>query len=63
MLELHKIIRLSCVVAWSLVFILFYERRWQGGALKVMKNDTFFSFFSRRVLFPKILGRLKGYLC
>ena len=39
MLELHKIIRVSHVVAYSIVFILFYDRGEQGGVFKVMKND------------------------
>ena len=53
MLELYKIIRLSYVVAWSLVFILFYERRWQGGAFKVMKNDDFLVFLAVGFFFPR----------
>ena len=53
MLELYKIIRLSYVVAWSLVFILFYERRWQGGALKVMKNDDFLVYLAVGFFFPR----------
>ena len=39
MLELHKTIRVSHVVPYSIVFILFYERGWQGGVFKVMKKD------------------------
>ena len=39
MLELHKIMRASHVVVYPIVFILFYERSWQEGVLKVMKND------------------------
>ena len=38
MLELHKTIRLSHVVACPIVFILFYVRSCQGGVLKVVKN-------------------------
>ena len=41
MLELDKIIRVSHVVACSIIFILFYERSWQGEVFKVMKNDHF----------------------
>ena len=39
MLELHKITRMSHVVAYSIAFILFYDRDGQGGMFKVMKND------------------------
>ena len=41
LLELHKIIRLSHVVTCPVVFILFYERSYQGGVFKVMKNNEF----------------------
>ena len=41
-LGLHKIIRVSHVVACSIVFILF----WQGGVLKFMKNDHFLVFLT-----------------
>ena len=63
MLKLHKIIRVSHVVAYQIVFILFYERSWQGGVLKVMKNDYFLVFLAVWVLFSKLLGRLKNNLC
>ena len=39
MLELHKIIRVSHVVEFPIVVILFYKGSWQGGVLKVMKKD------------------------
>ena len=39
MLELHKTIRVSHIVACPIVVILFYKQRWQGEVLKVMKND------------------------
>ena len=39
MLELHKTITVSHVVPCPIVVILFHERNWQGGVLKVMKND------------------------
>ena len=47
MIKLHKIIRLLHVVAWPVVFVLLYARGWQGGVLKAIKNDHFFSAFSR----------------
>ena len=62
-LELHEMIRLLRVVAFPIVFILFYGRNWQEGVFKVMKNDHFFVFLAVWVLFPKFLGRLKGNLC
>ena len=63
MLELKKTIKVSHVVAYSIVFILFYERSWQGGVLKVMKNDDFLVFLAVSVVFPKNLGGLRGDLC
>ena len=41
MFKLHKIIRVSDVVAYPIVFVLFYERVWQGGIFIVMKTDHF----------------------
>ena len=57
MLELLKIIRVSHAVAYQIVFLLFYERRWQGGMFIVMKNDHFLVFLAVWVLFPTFLGR------
>ena len=62
MLELHKIIRLTHRVACPIVFILFYERGWQGGVLKVMKNDHFLGFLAVWVLSPKFLGSWRSNL-
>ena len=53
MLELHKIIRVSHAVALPIVFVLFYERGWQGGVIKVMKNDHFLMFLDVLIVFPK----------
>ena len=39
MLELHETIGVSHLFAFPIVLILFYEPSWQGGVLKVMKND------------------------
>ena len=44
MLELHKITGVSHLVEFPIVISLFYERGWQGGVLKVMKNDRFLVF-------------------
>ena len=57
MLELHKIIRVSHVVACPIVFLLCYERGWQGGKFKVIKNDHFLMILAVWFLFPKFLGR------
>ena len=62
MLELQKTIRVSLVVACLIVFILFYERRWQEGVFKIMKNDSFLVFLAVWVLFLKILIRLRDDL-
>ena len=53
MLELHKIIRVSHAAALPIVFVLFYERGWQGGIIKVMKNDHFLIFLAVLIVFPK----------
>ena len=63
MLELHKIIRVSDVVVCPIVFISFYERSWEEGVFKVMKNDHFLVFLASSVLFPKSFGRLRSDLC
>ena len=63
MLELQKTITVSLVVACLIVFILFYERRWQEGVFKIMKNDSFLVFLAVWVLFLKILSRLRDDLC
>ena len=44
MLELHKIIRVSDVVVFPIVFISFYERSREGGVSKIMKNDHILVF-------------------
>ena len=44
-------------------FILFDDRDWQGGVLKLMKSDHFLVFLAVWVVFPKFLGRLRGELC
>ena len=41
MLEMHKTIRVLHVVACPIVFILFYERGWQGGVFTLIRNDHF----------------------
>ena len=62
MLELYKIIRVSNVGACPIIFILFYERNWQGGVLTVMKKWSFISPFSRLGHFPKGFGQVKEWL-
>ena len=63
MIELHKIIRFSHVVACPIVFILFYERSRQGRVFKVMKNDEFLVLLAIWVIFPKFLGKSRSGLC
>ena len=55
MLELHKIIRVSNLVVFATVFVLFYERDWQGEVFKVIKNDHFLVFLAVWGLIPKFL--------
>ena len=63
MSELHKRIRMSHVIVYSIVFfLLFYERVWQGGVFKVMKNDHLLLFLAVWGLFPTFLGRWKSGL-
>ena len=45
MLKLHKK-RVSHVVVCPIAFILFYDRDWQGGVLKLMENDYFLVFLA-----------------
>ena len=40
-LELQEMIKMSHVVACRIVFILPYDRRWQGGVLKLKRNGQF----------------------
>ena len=62
MLELHKIMGVSHVVACPPVFILFCDRGWQGEVFKVMKSDNFSVFLAVWDLFPKFFNRLRGGL-
>ena len=41
-----------------IVFSLFYDRDGHGGVFKVMKNDHFFSIFSRFGLFPQVFSQV-----
>ena len=43
-MELHKIIKVSHVVACPFAFLLFFERRWQEGVFKIMKTHHFLVF-------------------
>ena len=51
-------IRVPYVIARPIVFMLFYDRGWQGGVFKIMKIDHFLVFLAVLVLFPKFLERL-----
>ena len=46
MLELPKVIRLSHVIVCRIDFVLFYERSWLGGVLKVTENIHFLVFLA-----------------
>ena len=54
-------IRLLRAVACPIVFILFYDRYWERGMLKLMKNDHFFSIFSGFSLFPQVFGQVNKW--
>ena len=45
------------------LFFLFYHQDWQGGVFKLMKNIHFLAFLAVWFLFPKLLDKLRGYLC
>ena len=47
----------------QLFFFLSYDRDWQRGVLKRMKNNHFLVFLAVWFLFPKFLGKLRDYLC
>ena len=56
-----KIRWVSHIVTCPIVFILFYERSWQGRVIKVMKNDDFFSVFSRLYSLAPVFGQVNGW--
>ena len=58
MLELHKIMQVSNLVAFETVVILFYDQNCQGEVFKVVKNDHFLVFLAVWGLIPKFWGRL-----
>ena len=60
-LKLHKIIRVSQVVAFPIASVLFFDQRCQGGVFKVMKK-VFLVFLAFWILFPKFLVRLRSAL-
>ena len=55
MLKLHKIKQVSHAFVCPIVFILLYDQFWQGGVLKLMKNNRFFSIFCCFGRFPQVL--------
>ena len=61
-LQLYETMRMLHIVVCPIVFLLFYERGWQRGVFKVMKNDLFLVFLVIWVLFSKFLGMFKGWL-
>ena len=59
MLQLHKIKRVSHVVAYPIVFILLYEQCYKAGVFKVMKIERFLVLLAVWVLFPKFFWQVK----
>ena len=51
-LKLNEIITVLDLVACPIIFVLFSDRDWQGGMLKVMKNDHFLVLLAVWVLSP-----------
>ena len=62
MVELHNIIMLSHLVACPIIFILFYDRGWQGVVFIVIKNNTFLVLLAVWVNFSKILDKCRSGL-
>ena len=60
-LELHKIKRMSHVVAFPFAFILFYDRYLQEGVLKPVKSCHIFSIFSSFCPFPQDFGQVNDW--
>ena len=53
--------RVSHGAACPIIFILFYDRSWQGEVLKLMKDFFFFSISSRFGQFLEIFGQVKEW--
>ena len=62
-LKLREMLRVLHTNAYTILFILFDDPDWQGGVLKLMKNDHFSVFLAVWVIFLMFLGRLSGDLC
>ena len=56
-LKLHETMREVHIVAWTIVFLLFYEWDRRGGVFIVMRKDSFSVFLEVWVLFPTFLDR------
>ena len=61
-LQLYEMIRVLHEILSPIVFVLFYDRYWQGRALKLIKVNHFLVFSAVLVFFPKFLGRLMSGL-
>ena len=55
-LELYETIRVPHIVACPIVFLLFYERSWQGRVFKFMKNNNFYCFLPFGSLSPSFFA-------
>ena len=60
-LQLHEVIRVLHVILCPIVFIFFYDWYWQGGVLKLLKNNHFFSIFSHFGNFPQAIGKINEW--
>ena len=59
MLELHEILRVSDAVACRIDFILLRDRgRQGGGVLKLTRNCSVLSIYSRLGCFPQVFGQV-----
>ena len=58
MLELHEILRVSDAVACRIDFILLRDRGRQGGVLKLTRNCSVLSIYSRLGCFPQVFGQV-----
>ena len=61
-LKFHEMIKVLHVVAFSVLFVQFHGRNWQGGVFKFVENDHFLNIFINFGLFPQDFGQVKEKL-